>query len=51
MEGIPYAVRAENGKHAVSPAAIWRSVTARTMSDTAPPGAGLLSATPAPEVA
>src|SRR5215471_1265561 len=51
MDGIPYAVRATNGKHAVSPGAIWRSVTARIMSDTAPPSAGLLPMVAAPEAA
>src|SRR5215510_10564872 len=51
MDGIPYAVRATNGKHAVSPGAIWRSVTARMMPDTAPPSAGLLPMVAAPEAA
>src|SRR5215470_4636983 len=52
MDGIPYAVRATNGKHAVSPGAIWRSVTARMMSDTAPSSTGLLlTVAAAPEVA
>src|SRR5947209_6877790 len=51
MDGIPYAVRATNGKHAVSPGAIWRSFTARTMSDTAPPSVGLLPAVATPEAA
>src|SRR5215469_11803273 len=46
MDGIPYAVRATNGKRAVSPGAICRSVTARITSDTAP-----LSAVPLPTVA
>ena len=41
MDGIPYAVRAVNGKHAVSPGAICCSVTARMMPDTAPVSAGL----------
>src|SRR5215471_7647070 len=51
MDGIPYAVRATNGKRAVSPGAICRSVTARITSDTAPLSAVLLPTVAAPEAA
>src|SRR6516162_1979169 len=51
MDGIPYAVRATNGKLAVSPGAICLSVTARITSDTAPLSAVLLPTVAASEAA